>query len=97
MDDGEVIKPNVILFTTSEKLQTTIIQKEIDLTKVIAKAKLMEMAQQEVNLRKNYTLQESIHEHRLDSMLNQKHQRYQHVYRTATYSTSATQVASRVP
>ena len=59
------------------KLQTTIIQKDKDLTKVIAVAKSMEMAQQEVKFMKSNTLQQSTHEHTQDAVAKQQYQQYQ--------------------
>ena len=53
MDDDEAIKLVVTLNTTSDKLQAAIIQKDMDLTKVIAVAKSMELAQREVRFMKN--------------------------------------------
>ena len=53
MDDDEAIKLVVTLHTTSEKLQTAIIQKDMNLEKVISTAKSMEMAQRELTFMKN--------------------------------------------
>jgi len=68
MDDDEAIKLVVTLHTTSEKLQTAIIQKDMYLNKVIEAAKSMEMAQREVKFIKNNTLKQSTNEHSLDAL-----------------------------
>ena len=48
MDDNEAIKLVITLHTHSEKLQSTIIQKDMDLSKVVSTARALELAKREV-------------------------------------------------
>lgn len=48
MDDNEAIKLVITLHTHSEKLQSAIIQKDMDLAKVISTSRSLELAKREV-------------------------------------------------
>ena len=99
MNIDEAITLVITLYTTSEKLQTYIIQKNMNLTKVNAVAKSIEIAQWENKFMKSNILQQSTHEHMLNAVSKQQHQRYRprptSTTTTTTYPTSTTQVASR--
>ena len=53
MDDNEAIKLVLTLHTHSEKLQSAIIQKDMDLTKVVATARALELTKRELHFMKN--------------------------------------------
>ena len=72
----EAITLVITLHTTSEKLQTYIIQKNMNITKVNAVAKSIEIAKWENKFMKSNILQQSTHEHILDAVSKQQHQRY---------------------
>ena len=76
MNIDKAITLVITLHTTSEKLQTYIIQKNMNLTKVNAVAKSIEIAQWENKFVKSNILQQSTHEHMLDAVSKQQHQRY---------------------
>ena len=87
----------VTLQTTSEKFQTTKIQKDMDLTKVTTVAKSMEMAHWEAKSMNPNILQQPTHKKALDAMAKQQIINIYHIQQTTTQSISLTQVASQEP
>ena len=87
----------VTLQTTSEKFQTTKIQKDMDLTKVTTVAKSMEMAHWEAKSMNPNILQQPTHKKALDAMAKQQIINIYHIQQTTTQPISPTQVASEEP
>ena len=61
MGDDEAIKLVITLHTHSEKLQSSIMQKDMDLAKLVSTARSLELATKEVNFLKNNTLDSDTH------------------------------------
>ena len=87
----------VTLQTTSEKFQTTKIQKDMDLTRVTTVAKSMEMAHWEAKTMKLNILQQPTKKKALDAMAKQQIINIYHIQQTPTQPISPTQVASEEP
>ena len=74
MNDDEAIKLVITLHTHSEKLQSSIIQKDMNLSKVIATAKSLELAQREVKfMKENNTLHHTAEEALIDALRKNQH------------------------
>ena len=56
MGDDEAIKLVITLHTHSEKLQSSIIQKDMDLAKLVATARSLELAKREVDFLKGNSI-----------------------------------------
>ena len=76
MGDDEAIKLVITRHTHSEKLQSAIIQKDMDLAKLVSTARAMELAQKEVTFLKNNPLNADYHTIRADAIAEDKRRNY---------------------
>ena len=76
MGDDEAVKLVTTLRTDSEKLQSSIIQKDIDLVKLVSTVRSLELATKEVEFLKNNTLHSHTHTIGADTISNDRRRNF---------------------
>ena len=76
MGDDEAVKLVTTLRTDSEKLQSSIIQKDIYLVKLVSTVRSLELATKEVDFLKNNTLHSHTHTSGADTISNDRRRNF---------------------